>query len=116
MPRASPCSTLFLRRPSPVAVIACRWWSLDHGQPDGAVWDGVQTFKAYARSAGLPVLRFVHPRWTGLVSALSRADADVYYTSCAGGLVGQIAMFCAQPRQALRVPRRQRCGLPCRTR
>ena len=68
----------------------------DHGQPDGAIWDGVQTFKAYARGAGLPVLRFVHPRWTGLVSALSRADADVYYTSCAGGLVGQVAMFCAR--------------------
>ncbi len=68
---------------------------LDHGQPDGAVWEGVQTFKAYALGAGLPVLRFVHPRWTGLVSALSRADADVYYSSCAGGLVGQIGMFCA---------------------
>ena len=68
---------------------------LDHGQPDGAVWDGVQTFKAYAHKAGLPVLRFVHPRWTGLVSALSRADADVYYSSCAGGVVGQIGMFCA---------------------
>jgi glycosyltransferase involved in cell wall biosynthesis len=67
----------------------------DHGQPDGAVWHGVQTFKAFAREAGLPVLRFVHPRWTGLVSALSRADAEVYYTSCAGGLVGQIGMFCA---------------------
>ena len=69
---------------------------LDHGQPDGAVWEGVQTFKAYALGAGLPVLRFVHPRWTGLVSALSRADADVYYSSCAGGLVGQVGMFCAR--------------------
>jgi glycosyltransferase involved in cell wall biosynthesis len=68
---------------------------IDHGQPDGAVWEGVQTFKAYARDAGLPVLRFVHPRWTGLVSALSRAAADVYYTSCAGGLVGQIGMYCS---------------------
>ena len=68
----------------------------DHGQPDGAVWQGVQTFNAFAPGAGLPVLRFVHPRWTGLVSALSRADAEVYYTSCAGGLVGQIAMFCAK--------------------
>lgn len=68
----------------------------DHGQPDGAVWEGVQTFKAYARGAGLPVLRFVHPRWTGLISAMNRADADVYYTSCAGGVVGQIAMFCAR--------------------
>lgn len=68
----------------------------DHGQPDGATWDGVQTFKAYARNAGLPVLRFVHPRWTGLVSAMTRADADVYYSSCAGGLVGQVAMYCAR--------------------
>jgi glycosyltransferase involved in cell wall biosynthesis len=68
---------------------------IDHGQPDGAVWEGVQTFKAYAREAGLPVLRFLHPRWTGLVSALGRAAADVYYTSCAGGLVGQIGMYCS---------------------
>jgi glycosyltransferase involved in cell wall biosynthesis len=68
----------------------------DHGQPDGAIWHGVQTFKAFARDAGLPVLRFVHPRWTGLVAAMNRADADVYYSSCAGGLVGQVAMFCAR--------------------
>jgi glycosyltransferase involved in cell wall biosynthesis len=69
---------------------------VDHGQPDGATWEGVQTFKAFARGAGLPLLRFVHPRWTGLWSALSRADADVYYASCAGGLIGQVAMFCAR--------------------
>jgi glycosyltransferase involved in cell wall biosynthesis len=68
----------------------------DHGQPDGAIWEGVQTFKAFSRRAGLPLLRFVHPRWTGLWAALSRADADVYYTSCAGGLVGQVALFCAR--------------------
>lgn len=68
----------------------------DCGQPDGATWDGVTIFKAYAPQAGLPVLRFVHPRWTGLWSALSRADADVYYSSCAGGLAGQVAMFCAR--------------------
>jgi glycosyltransferase involved in cell wall biosynthesis len=67
----------------------------DRGQPDGATWHGVRTFKAFAPQAGLPLLRFVHPRWTGLWSALSRADADVYYSSCAGGLAGQVAMFCA---------------------
>lgn len=67
----------------------------DFGQPDGASWDGVKTFKAFAFEAGLPVLRFVHPRWTGLFSALARANADVYYSSCAGGLAGQVAMFCA---------------------
>jgi glycosyltransferase involved in cell wall biosynthesis len=84
-------ATALARRGHRVSMVVA-----DHGQPDGAIWEGVQTFKAYARQAGLPVLRFVHPRWTGLVSAMSRADADVYYTSCAGGAVGQIAMFCAR--------------------
>jgi glycosyltransferase involved in cell wall biosynthesis len=83
-------ATALARRGHRVSMVV-----LDHGQLDGAVWDGVQTFKAYALGAGLPVLRFVHPRWTGLVRALSRADADVYYGSCAGGLIGQIGMFCA---------------------
>lgn len=81
----------FARRGHRVSMVVT-----DHGQPDGAIWHGVQTFKAFARDAGLPVLRFVHPRWTGLVAAMNRADADVYYSSCAGGLVGQIAMFCAR--------------------
>jgi glycosyltransferase involved in cell wall biosynthesis len=71
----------------------------DHGQPDGAVYEGIQTFKAFSRSAGLPVLRYLHPRLTGLWSALSRADSDVYYASCAGGQVGQVAMFCARRRR-----------------
>src|SRR5258708_3779123 len=60
----------------------------DHGQPDGAQWESIRVFKAYDLDAGLPVLRFIHPRWTGLWSALARADADLYYTSCAGMHVG----------------------------
>lgn len=84
-------ATALARRGHRVSMVVA-----DNGQLDGASWDGVQTFKAYARSAGLPVLRFVHPRWTGLNAALRRADADVYYTSCAGGVVGQLAMFCAR--------------------
>ena len=66
----------------------------DYGQPDGAAWDGIRTYKAFSLDAGVPVLRFVHPRWTSLWSALARADADVYYTSCAGMHLGQIALFC----------------------
>ena len=65
----------------------------DHGQPDGAVWDGIKTYKAYRPHSGLPGLRFIHPRWTGLWSALTRARADIYYVSCAGALVGQVALF-----------------------
>ena len=66
----------------------------DYGQPDGAQWESIRTYKAYPADAGIPVLRFIHPRWTGLWSALARADADVYYTSCAGMQVGQMALFC----------------------
>jgi glycosyltransferase involved in cell wall biosynthesis len=65
----------------------------DHGQPDGAVWDGIKTYKAYRPQGGLPGLRFIHPRWTGLWSALTRARADIYYVSCAGALLGQVALF-----------------------
>ena len=68
----------------------------DYGQADGAVWDGIRVHKAYRPEAGLPVLRFVHPRWSGLWSALARADAQLYYTSCAGMQVALLALFCAR--------------------
>ena len=66
----------------------------DFGQPDGAVYEGVRTLKTFKPSAGLPGLRFVHPRWTTIWAAVSRADAEVYYYSCAGMVLGLLAMFC----------------------
>lgn len=79
-------------------ALARRGWRvsmivLDSGQADGATWDGVKTYKAYRPDDGLPVVRFLHPRWTKLQSALQRADADIYYTSCAGAELGQVALF-----------------------
>ncbi len=71
----------------------------DYGQQDGAEWEGIRVFKGYRPDAGLPVLRFVHPRWTGMWSALTRADADLYYTSCAGMQVGLVALFCRRFRK-----------------
>ncbi len=65
----------------------------DYGQPDGQQWHGVTTYKTYAPDAGLPVIRFLHPRWTALHAALKRADADVYYVSPASAQLGQVAMF-----------------------
>lgn len=75
--------------------------TLDYGQPDGAEWHGVKVFKAYKNGAGIPVVRFIHPRWTGIWSALGRANADVYYTSCAGMQVGLVAMFCETHHRGL---------------
>ena len=66
----------------------------DHGQVDGARIDGVTLLKAFKESEGLPVLRFLYPRWTKVWAALNRADADIYYCSSAGMLVGLLAMFC----------------------
>jgi len=65
----------------------------DYGQEDGASWEGVKTFKSFAAKAGLPVVRFIHPRWTSVWAAMKRADADVYYTSTASMGVGQAALF-----------------------
>ncbi|MEJ1964053.1 MAG: glycosyltransferase [Gammaproteobacteria bacterium] len=39
------------------------------------------------------MLRFVHPRWTSVWAALGRADADIYYVSGAGMMLGLVAMF-----------------------
>lgn len=83
-------------------ALARRGWSVsmvvaDHGQPEGAAWDGVRTLKAYRPDEGIPILRFLHPRWTKLHAALRRADADIYYASCAGGQLAQVAL-CAHGR------------------
>jgi glycosyltransferase involved in cell wall biosynthesis len=51
---------------------------------------------AFDSSKGIPGLRFYHPRWTGVMSALKRADADVYCQHCAGMITGLAAMFCRQ--------------------
>jgi hypothetical protein len=76
----------------------------DYGQQDS----GVQTFKAYSAHEGLPVLRFVHPRWTKLCAALRRAAADVYYVSCAGAQVGQVAIWAARNVRRNDLSRRKR--------
>jgi hypothetical protein len=81
----------FVRRGFPVSMVVG-----DYGQPDGSTWDGVQVYKAYRAREGIPVVRFVHPRWTKLWRALRRAAADVYYVSCAGAQVGQVAMWAAR--------------------
>jgi glycosyltransferase involved in cell wall biosynthesis len=79
----------FARRGHDVSMVVA-----DYGQVDDLECKSIRLFKAYRLDAGIPVLRFLHPRWTGLWSALARADADLYYTSCAGMEVGLLALFC----------------------
>ena len=67
------------------------WTEGDYGDE---VVDGVQVIKICRKGDGVPGLRFFHPRWTGLISAMKRADADVYYQNCGEYVTGQVAMWC----------------------
>jgi glycosyltransferase involved in cell wall biosynthesis len=65
----------------------------DYGQPDGASWHGIVTYKSFRDDEGVPILRFVHPRWTRVWGAMRRADADIYYVSCAGMHIAEAVLF-----------------------
>lgn len=66
----------------------------DHGQGRVTQVDGIRAVAPYSRKEGLPVLRFVHPRLTGLLGAMHEIDADVYYQSPANVSTGVAAWFC----------------------
>jgi glycosyltransferase involved in cell wall biosynthesis len=68
--------------------------TLDHGQPEGTCVEGVVCRKAHAPAAGVPVLRFFHPRLSSLWRALGRVDADIYYVRSSSMLAGVVAAFC----------------------
>ena len=64
------------------------------GNADDEVIDGIHVIKICRQDAGLRGIRFFHPRWTGLITAMKRADADVYYQNCGEYITGQVAMWC----------------------
>lgn len=66
----------------------------DHGQGRNSYVEGIRAVAPYARDEGLPVLRFAHPRLTGMIGAMREIDADVYYQSPAGAVTGVTAWFC----------------------
>lgn len=67
----------------------------DFGQPQESTIEQVRVLKTFKGNAGLPLVRMLHPRLTKLWHALQKADADTYYVSCAGSVVGYVAAFCA---------------------
>jgi len=68
--------------------------TLDFGQPQHAVVDGITVYKTYRMQDGIPVLRFLHPRLTSMWQALREVDADIYYQRSADVLTGVIAQYC----------------------
>lgn len=86
------------------ASLMARWFALkgytvsmltwDEGQEDGAEIDGVRIFKLCRQNSGIRGLRFFWPKWTSLLSAMKRADADIYYQNNAECVTGQVAHWC----------------------
>lgn len=73
----------------------------DLGQPRETVIDGIRGIAAFAPRAGVRIVRFVHPRITGVLRAMRTADADVYYQSPAGAYTGVAAWFARRHRKRL---------------
>ena len=67
--------------------------TLDHGQGPECQLGPFRVLGAYRPGAGLPMLKFYYPRWGGIMKALQRANADVYYMRGAGFLLGPIVMY-----------------------
>jgi len=68
--------------------------TMDYGQPDRSVVDGVTVYKTFAPDAGVPVLRFLHPRITSMWRALRAVDADIYYCRSASIWLWLVTEFC----------------------
>lgn len=75
--------------------------SKDVGQTDGQIVNGVQVWKTYRQDSGLPFVRFFYPRLYTNWRALARADADIYFQSCAGLMTGVVARFVARRRRKM---------------
>lgn len=87
------------------------WWLADHGHrvtlltwdeggPPDEMIRGVRVIKICRQTAGLPGLRFFHPKWTGLNHAMRRADSDVYYHNFSECVTGQVALWCRRNRRS----------------
>jgi glycosyltransferase involved in cell wall biosynthesis len=76
-------------RGHPVSLLT---WN--EGGADEEVIDGVRVIKICRQDAGVPGLRFLHPKWTGLITALRKANAQIYYQNCGGCVTGQMAIWC----------------------
>lgn len=67
---------------------------LDYGQPALVEIDGVRVHRLYKPNAGLPVMRFLHPRLTSLWRGMQKVGADIYYQRGADMHTGVVAAFC----------------------
>jgi glycosyltransferase involved in cell wall biosynthesis len=79
--------------------LAARGYSVDfvtwrEGAETDAFVDGVRLLTICRQDDGVPGVRFVYPRWSSLIDALRRSNADVYYHNTAECVTGQVALWC----------------------
>lgn len=72
---------------------------LDYGQPERVSMHGVTLYKAHHPDAGIPGLRFIHPRLTTIWRVMREVDADIYYQRTASMLTAVVAAFCRRYRK-----------------
>jgi len=65
----------------------------NEGQTDGSVINGISIRNLCRKSDGLPILRFLTPRWTSLSKALTRANPDIVYYNCGDLGLGQVCLW-----------------------
>ncbi len=71
----------------------------DYGQPDSVEHHGVRVLKMCRTEAGIPGLRFLHPRASSMWTAMRRANADVYIQRTADDETGVVAAWCKLHRR-----------------
>ncbi|MGH8168801.1 MAG: glycosyltransferase family 4 protein [Woeseiaceae bacterium] len=73
----------------------------DDGDPTPAYVEKIRIVTLCRRSDGWPAIRFAVPRWSSLIAALSKVDADVYYYNCGDLGLGQIVMWARKANRAV---------------
>jgi glycosyltransferase involved in cell wall biosynthesis len=68
---------------------------------EGQYLQGVRVIRSHHPQQGWPVLRFVHPRASGLWQAMHRSCARVFIASTAGMELGLAALFCQKHQRQL---------------
>lgn len=68
--------------------------SIDYGQVDGEIINGLKIYKSFKPKEGVYGVRFFYPRLYKIWKALRKANADIYYARCATFLPGILAIFC----------------------
>ena len=55
--------------------------------------DGIRIIPSFKPKEGIPIFRFLHPRYTSIWKALKNADADIYYQRTASVLTAYVSRF-----------------------